>query len=385
MEETLRNLKNHIRALCLEYPSRHAGSAGERASADYIEKYCRSLGYDVVSEYYPVRGWDYQSMEFRLASGETVPGATACYFSGPCGVKGKPFIVPAEASAHPEELEKLDVKGRLCFLMPFPGSVFARNKAAETLEKLGAAAAVFVTTGHTDAAPSSKFVRSPFINTIAAASVNCVGAAFILSHRDEEVVLTMDAHPYDTLARNVIARRGNGPKRGVLGAHFDASPLIQGAGDNASGTAILLELARVIDTFPEDYTIDFAAFSAEEYIPYDYPPGSGSYVRYHEKEDIRWLLNIDDYGVFFGNSQFAVGHGELLEGLKYPLPDVKATQSGDDKPFFHAGIPTVWLYQKKMFQYLHTACDTVETLDYPEMARGVYYMKEIYDQIIRLR
>jgi len=51
----------------------------------------------------------------------------------------------------------------------------------------------------------------------------------------------------------------------VIGGHIDsASPGILGANDNASGTAVMLELARVWSSRPRYYTMVFAAFGGEE-------------------------------------------------------------------------------------------------------------------------
>jgi len=73
--------------------------------------------------------------------------------------------------------------------------------------------------------------------------------------------------------RNVIARReGTDPERGaiVIGAHYDAYPGSPGANDNASGVAVLLELARTLQPGPPRQTQYFVAFSTEE------PPFFGS-------------------------------------------------------------------------------------------------------------
>ena len=58
----------------------------------------------------------------------------------------------------------------------------------------------------------------------------------------------------------------------VICAHYDStSPsasrqtLAPGADDNASGTAAVLEAARVLATYPLDFTVRFIAFSAEEW------------------------------------------------------------------------------------------------------------------------
>lgn len=50
----------------------------------------------------------------------------------------------------------------------------------------------------------------------------------------------------------------------ILGAHYDGIRDIPAANDNASGMAVMLELARVLHTIPTDTEIRFIAFDAEE-------------------------------------------------------------------------------------------------------------------------
>ena len=73
--------------------------------------------------------------------------------------------------------------------------------------------------------------------------------------------------------RNLIARRqGTDPGAGlvIVGAHYDAYGDMPGADDNASGVAVLLELARTLPARPPRRTQLFVAFANEE------PPAFGS-------------------------------------------------------------------------------------------------------------
>jgi len=77
---------------------------------------------------------------------------------------------------------------------------------------------------------------------------------------------TPQLHNYNTGA-NVYATipATNGvTKQIVVGAHFDTVSGSPGANDNATGTAGVLEAARILARVPHERTIVFACFSAEE-------------------------------------------------------------------------------------------------------------------------
>jgi hypothetical protein len=113
--------------------------------------------------------------------------------------------------------------------------------------------------------------------------------------------LDVEFHEYEQegIKRNVIATLpGAGdPSRIVyVTAHFDSKSEdsfnhAPGADDNASGTAGLLEAARVLSRYPFWYTIRFAAFNGEE----QGIRGSLAYVRdiVEQGEDVVGCFNLD--------------------------------------------------------------------------------------------
>jgi alkaline phosphatase isozyme conversion protein len=70
----------------------------------------------------------------------------------------------------------------------------------------------------------------------------------------------------DTLdSANVIAVKiGSSPREIIVGAHYDSGDEGEGADDNASGVAVMLEVAEKIKDVETPYTIRFIAFGAEE-------------------------------------------------------------------------------------------------------------------------
>ena len=105
---------------------------------------------------------------------------------------------------------------------------------------------------------------------------------------------------------NVIAeQRGFDASRPhvVIGAHLDTVPVAPGAEDNASGIAVMLQLAAMVSRQPTALPVQFIAFGAEE------PRGSGDALhhfgsRQHvadlsrpERHAIKAMVALDRVGV----------------------------------------------------------------------------------------
>ncbi|MBS4056151.1 MAG: M28 family peptidase [Bacteroidales bacterium] len=83
----------------------------------------------------------------------------------------------------------------------------------------------------------------------------------------------------------------------ICGSHYDSysnSGLAPGADDNASGTAAVIELARILSQYTFDRTIVFCTFSGEEYGLY----GSEAYASRcaDQNMDIQGYFNLDMIG-----------------------------------------------------------------------------------------
>ncbi len=385
MHKVQENLERHTTELCLRIGSRHIGSPGEAAAANYIEQTFQEYGYPTFRESYPVTGWDFKSFEFyNLTRKRAVPAATACFFSNAVEIEGKLLWLKHKDL---DRLAECSVSGRICMLECWSGEghVQGRNQIAEKLDSLGAAAAIFISTTHTALAPSTKIQRSPFLQQLGTLAVSEEGAYDLAAHKDDLYRIAINATCFPHNSSNIIARRDGTGGKGVLGAHYDTAPLIQGAGDNASGTAMLLEMARLLKNEKPGLTLDFAAFSAEEYVPDTLPPGSEDYLKRHGKENLRWFMNFDDFGLLIGEPIVKIGYPEKLPGLQpVGIPFAPSNQCGDDKGFYLAGIPTIWYYDKSPFYQLHTAKDTIDRIDFEKMAFGVLDAVELFSQLEKI-
>ena len=100
----------------------------------------------------------------------------------------------------------------------------------------------------------------------------------------------------------------------LIGAHYDTVPGSPGADDNATGVAVLLEMARAFHAEPARYPIRLVAFDFEE-TSYG-RAGSTHYAR-SLKEQLRLMISLEmlGYCVSASNSQI------YPIGLKYFYPN----------------------------------------------------------------
>lgn len=370
MEQLANTYRTHLAEMCLKYPTYHTASPGERDRAAYIEKTFQTYGLKTRRETYPVRGWDFRSFSFYDVTAEKdVPFAVCQYFSGCANFEGKLLTVTPEQVG---EIGKLDMKDRLIFLTGDLGT-FENGDFAEKLESMGAAGIIYAQTEPFVGYPHTKISRSPYISRIGTCVVSPLGAGYLSANLDHTYRFIVDATPYDTASDNIVAYVEGDDTKVVFGAHYDSAPLLQGAGDNASGTAMLLEMARLMKDKANGHTLEFVAFTAEEYC--ERPPakgakGSNAYLDRHAGENIACFINFDDYcaSPLFAKTVLGVGHIEKLPEINWPLTPEAPILCSDDVPFFHRGIPAIFIAQRKKINVVHTVQDTVDFIDFNAMA-----------------
>ncbi len=203
------------------------------------------------------------------------------------------------------------------------------------------------------------------------------------------------ADEQDTELKNVVAIiPGTNPDYAgqsvVIGAHYDhlglgwpdvrqgnKGQIHNGADDNASGVAVLLELARTygktnFKILKPERSIIFVAFSAEEAGR----KGSKQYLKQQKKfpvDQIIGMLNLDTVGRLEGRKLLVLGAGSatqwphIFRGIGFvtgiQISQVKEELDASDQISFHeAGIPAVQLFSGVNLDY-HRPSDTSEKID----------------------
>lgn len=197
-------------------------------------------------------------------------------------------------------------------------------------------------------------------------------------------VLRWNSRVTEGLLTNVLARLpGTGPETIIIGAHRDhfgqtAGLIFPGADDNASGTAVLLEVGRVLAQMEWRPTrsLLFISFSGEEKDLL----GSRLYVASPvvPLATITAMINVDHAGA--GNDRLTVGvtgmektiagkAGELAS-LADRLDLFGFFPGGDHVPFKEAGVPTVTVVSAGIHPHYHQPSDTVDMID-PQIMQAV--------------
>lgn len=207
----------------------------------------------------------------------------------------------------------------------------------------------------------------------------------------------------DTIStKNVIGLiEGTNPNKGaiIISGHFDhlgfdaKNDIFKGADDNASGTAVLIELAKTFSIaaasgFKPARTLIFLAFTAEEdgligseyYLKYPLHPIGKTYLNINidmiGRETID-TININTLYVLhkrlkakeFVNSMsnFQRQYG-ILTLHKVDKKDKGWKYQGDHYPFYKKGIPIVFLHTG-LHQDYHEISDTVDKIEFNKLKK----------------
>jgi Zn-dependent M28 family amino/carboxypeptidase len=247
-------------------------------------------------------------------------------------------------------------------------------------------------------------------------------AAEYITMQFKDAGYPVECEEYTTLeitSCNVVAtKRGRDATHPIviIGAHYDTldykSHETPGADDNASGVAVMLELARRMAPMSTEATVRFIAFTNEE-PPYFHTEAMGSrvYARAAKQrgEQIKLMLSLDAVGYYssqWGSQRyppilgpFYPNRGDFLgviTGYKWQSllkPVVHAFRRGTNLPvemiatpqfiegtdfsdhwsFWVEGYPAALVTDTAFYRnpHYHQPTDTWDTLDYERLAAVV--------------
>jgi aminopeptidase YwaD len=364
----------HVRYLADDaLEGREAGTHGARCAADYIASFFRESGLQGAGP----DGSFFQTFEVRMGSTlregnaldidgralglgqEWIPFgfSSSASVSGPLVYGGPGVSVPGDPD---DRYAHLDIEGKIVVVEGAdPHGSERPTLAGDPHHKASiaagrGAAAVLVLLEEGQSLPDPVAENRPSVR-IPALAISGPAAQAVRddAQAGRPVDLTAALEPRMVEVRNVVAMiPGSDPTLGrevvVVGAHYDhlghggdgsldpdSHDIHNGADDNASGTAALMEVARHFAASPEKpaRTVLFLAFTGEEKGLW----GSGHYVKNPllPLENTVTMLNMDMVGRLRENTLTVYGTGTAEEFPGF-LEEVNQAQP---EPFVLASIP----------------------------------------------
>lgn len=253
--------------------------------------------------------------------------------------------------------------------------------------------------------PGSAKARALIVQRFASAGLSFAGSAsgyeipFSFTPRGRSLPITGVNVVGKVLGRRQPARHI------VISAHYDHlgiknGQIFNGADDNASGTAAILEIAHYFATHPPDHSLLFVAFDAEEEGLY----GSRAFVAAPPvaRGSLALTLNLDMIGRDPHNTLFVVGTA-TQPSLIPPIERVAAkapvklipghdrrtansadnwVEDSDHFPFMEAKIPAL-LFSVEDYAQHHSPTDDYETMNHEFYLRVVETMIAVVQEFDR--
>lgn len=314
-------------------------------AAEYAVEKLSSWGYEVSLQMFALSNVSDRGSRVAIAAYDGEP-VTATTLQGSGGGEVEAPIVYV-GLGRPEDLAAVDVRGAIALVQR--GEIRFGEKVANAANAGAVGVVVFNnqpgqvqgSLGGTSAVPAAMISRADGERLVSR-----------LQNGPVQLRLQVDADARQVVTSNVIARKPGtvGGRTVVVGAHLDSVPAAPGASDNASGSAVVLELARTMADQPYPHDIEFVLFGAEEIGLV----GSARYVESltpEARQSIVGMINLDMVGVGeswrFGGSDFLVNRAlgyaaqNAMPGMELRGPLLSAS---DHASFLAAGVPAVFVH-----------------------------------------
>ncbi|PLR77943.1 aminopeptidase [Bacillus sp. V3-13] len=377
---------------------RVAGTESEKKAVEFINSQFKKYGYKTEIQEFKFIGYtppDTVELSVDGFSGELHPAAFTFSVNG--NVSGE---LASAGLGKKDELQNLNLTGKIAFIKR--GEIPFAEKVLNAAEK-GAVGVVIYNN-----------VDGPLNGTLGTANDKYVPAVSLSKSEGESLASLLNsgqtltaaltiagAESGERTSHNVIATKPPTSKKKstneiiVLGAHHDSVAGAPGANDDASGTAMTLELARVLKFIPTDTEIRFITFGAEE----EGLLGSRHYVNNlpdGELNRIIAIFNLDMVGskdagdlvmlTLDGQpnlvTELAQASSTRLNGQ--PTPYGQGGRS-DHVPFAEVGIPAALFIHNPVEPWYHTPEDTIDKIskeklqDVAEIVSAAIYDRAKFD------
>lgn len=350
----------HVKRLAGEIGPRVAGTPAERAAADYIAAHLREDGFDVELQRFPVKTFASRSVELRITSPDPRSVAVApLTYSSPGSAQG---ALVYTGLGRPADYPAGGVAGRIALVQR--GEITFGDKVRNAAG--AGASAVVVFDPPNDVIPGTITGTIPAIPALTIPGPEGVRLRDALQAGEVTARLAFDGGVEETEATNVIGRPPGHDCAAVVGGHYDTVVTAPGGSDNASGTAAMLELARVQAARGNPQQACFIAFSAEELGLLGSQHFLGA-LPAEKRSALKYMINFDMVSVgeewlFIGTPALQRRAQELAaaDGVTGRRAEL-AGASSDHAAFIDRKIPALMLHRSND-SLLHTPQDTAERI-----------------------
>ncbi len=353
---------DNLTTLCDEFGSRFGGTPGEKQAADFMKAKLEAYGLSNVHlEPIEYVGWRRGETTLEIVSPiqKKIPCISLPH-SPPCELEGA--VVDMDEGAPDDfDVRADEIAGKIVLTTSEvnPKGVkrwIHRNEKYGRSVLAGASGFIFVN-HYPGYGPATGGIAPPNGGQahIPGISVSYEDGAFlqrlVKRHGEVKIRIASNDKCEPMTSWNVIADlpgQEDAAQVVMLGCHYDGHDISQGAADPASGTAALLEAARVLAKYAHNlpYTIRFALWGVEEIGLI----GSTQYVQKHlaALDNLRFYLNMDMAGAI-PSKGIVLNQWPQLEPLLRDWSQEMALAFGikqsisahsDHYPFLMAGVPT---------------------------------------------
>jgi aminopeptidase YwaD len=350
----------HVKALSVDIGIRAAGTDGEQQAADYIETQLESFGYTASQQPFAIDVFQGISTALEVVNPQRSIDVLPMSYSASGDVTAQAVFVPGLGAPGDFPAE---TQGNIAFVQRGTLTFTEKVKNAED------AGAIGIVVYNNEPGNLNATVREQA--DIPAATISMEDG---IALRDQaatgpiQVHLAIEANVTKGESQNVVAQMGTGDCSIVIGGHYDSVPAGPGANDNASGTAVAIEMARALAARSETDGVCVALFGSEEAGLL----GSEYYVSQLTAEQRAAMAGYLNFDMLAVGDQWPMVGSESLVSLaieKAAAIGVSAYAGGlpnnvgsDHASFIDAGIPAV-LFNCFCDPNYHTAGDRYEFLD----------------------
>jgi aminopeptidase YwaD len=368
----------HVIALARDIGPRPAGELDELRAAEYIRQQLSGYGYQAELQEFQFNDTKEQ-VTLAISSSQA-----ASYSANALAESGRGQIIAEVVAAgigRPQDFPSDGLQGRIAIMER--GELTFSDKVANALSA-GARGAIIY--NNQPGRFSGALFEEVTIPVVAVSREDGQQLLNLASQGRVTATLNVAIKMTTSTSRNVIGRPSDGNCEIVVGGHYDSVPIAPGGNDNASGTAAVLEIARVAAAKGQNDDTCFMAFGAEEIGLL----GSMHFVdtlTQDQRQRLRGMINLDVVGT--GNRWTLIGSQALVEladqgaqdlGIEVEAGNLPPGSSSDHFSFISAGIPAVFI---TIFGHppIHTPQDTADIIQPELLAQaaemGLYVLERL--------